>query len=65
MKFLRAIGLWPSGRTFRRMGFGTMLWSVALASLMPASWTSSCCFGAFLLGLGLGLGEWEMEGGDR
>ena len=63
MGLLKRYGLLPSGRNFRRLGLGTMCWSVALASAFGDSWLGSFLLGAFLLGLGCGLGSWEMGEG--
>ena len=63
MDLLKRYGLKPSGRNFRARGFGAMCWSVALASVFPDSWPASFIIGAFLLGLGCGLGSWEMGEG--
>ena len=62
MNFLKRYGLWPSGRNFRHCGAGVMAWSVALAALIDG-WQASFLFGAFLLGLGIGIGDWEMGEG--
>lgn len=61
MNRLKHMGLWPSGRFFRRHGAGIMAWSVALAAFSDA-WPYPFIGGLFLLGLGIG--GWEMEGGD-
>lgn len=63
MDLLKRYGLYPSGRNFRGCGFCAMCWSVALASVFPDSWPASFIIGAFLLGLGCGLGSWEMGEG--
>lgn len=63
MNLLKTLGLWPSGRNARRLGFCTAVFSVCLASFWGESWTASFLLGVFLLGLGIGLGDWVM-GGD-
>lgn len=65
MDSLKRYGLQPSGRNFRAWGFGAMCWSVALAPVFPDSWSASFILGAFLLGVGFGLGGWEMEERSR
>ena len=51
-----------SGARVRRFGFSVALWSLALAALVD-NWQASLLFGAFLLGVGIGLGDWK--GGDE
>lgn len=47
-----------TGAFVRRFGFSAMCWSVALAAATGDSWVVSFVLGAFILGLGLGLGDW-------
>lgn len=61
MSPLKTSGLWPSGRNFRRIGLMTMCWSVATAAMVGDTWVASFLIGAWLIGVGCGLGDWEME----
>ena len=63
MDKLKLFGLWPSGRNLRRHGFWVALLALAFASLI-GTWVPGFLFGLFLLGMGIGLGDWEMEGGE-
>lgn len=56
MRVIRTIGLWTSGRGFRRLGLGVMCWSVATASLFGDAWVASFLLGAWIIGIGCGLG---------
>lgn len=51
-----------SGARVRRFGLSVSLWAAALAALIDG-WQVSFLFGALLLGIGIGLGDWK--GGDR
>lgn len=62
MNLFKTLGLWPSGWFFRRFGFWTSVWAVAFAAFQGC-WQASFLIGVFLLGLGIGLGDWVM-GGD-
>ena len=52
-----------SGRFLRAAGAMSMYWSLAQAALLE-TWVDSFLFGAFVLGLGLGIGNCEF-GGDE
>lgn len=43
------------GRALRRVGWGTMCCSVALASVWGDSWSAAFLLGALVLGVGVGL----------
>lgn len=51
-----------SGRFLRSLGLWTCVWSLALAAVLD-SWQASFLLGLFALGVGLGLGNFEI-GGD-
>lgn len=47
-----------SAARVRWFGLSVMCWAVALAAVTGDSWAVSFVLGAFILGLGLGLGDW-------
>lgn len=53
-----------SGRKLRYIGLLTMMWALALAAVLN-TWTASFLIGAFELGLGLGLGNFEIGGDSK
>lgn len=53
----KAVGTLSAGK-IRSFGFGLLLGSVAFASFMPF-WPLSVLAAAFVMGLGIGLGDWE------
>ena len=48
-----------TGRFLRSLGFWTSVWAVAFAAFLSC-WQASFLIGVFLLGIGAGLGDWEM-----
>ncbi|WP_291288562.1 hypothetical protein [Enorma sp.] len=50
-----------NARSIRRIGFSMCCWAIALAAFVDV-WQAPLLLGAFLLGIGIGLGDWE--GGD-
>ena len=49
-----------TGRFLRSLGFWTSVWAVAFAAFLSC-WQASFLIGVLLLGIGAGLGDWEME----
>lgn len=47
-----------TARRIRRIGLLSMCWAVALAALLDG-WHASFLTGVFILGVGVGLGDWK------
>lgn len=53
-----------TGRFLRSLGFWTSVWAVAFAAFLSC-WQASFLIGSFALGVGLGLGNFEIGGEGR